>query len=544
MYKLVVISGPNRGTSYALQPEGLTIGRQSGNSVVLSSAKVSKQHCSLSLSANGAVTLKDLGSSNGTFVNGVLIKTRQLKIGDRLSVGEYVLELMEPPKKISRAVPALVGLGKISQTPQPWTASPSLGQVAGLNMNLNTQTKEEMPKDLKGKIIWFFDHRIMPIFYGLNQKHEWQIISMGVLVAFVLGNLIISVYPLLQSNRELLIKETSRRAKFMAKQIADLNSPFLAARAETKTDVSSFEIAEGVRSALLLDMDSRIIAPGSKLNQYLTSGGEATIAVKARDSFRAGKETGYLQEIDDLVVAVEPVKVLSPAQGRNVIVAMAIVSLDTSLSTLDLGEMGVIYSETLILTGLLGGLLFLILYRLTLKPFQVLNEDMDKALKGEIAQVSHLYQFSELDALWDIINSAIQRIPKNTDHKNSLGFGMSASASFVEEISGPLKMVGSLVNFGFVILDSDKKIIFLNSIFEEVSGIRLEGALGSEISDVARDQSLGAFVNDIVARAPIGGEGVSEDYDFSGVNFKIHAAAFGASGGMGRCFILAAVKST
>lgn len=68
MYKLTVISGPNRGTSYALQDGGeLTIGRQSENSIVLNSSKVSKKHCTVQMSS-GDVIIKDLGSSNGTFV--------------------------------------------------------------------------------------------------------------------------------------------------------------------------------------------------------------------------------------------------------------------------------------------------------------------------------------------------------------------------------------------------------------------------------------------------------------------------------------------
>ena len=55
--------------------------------------------------------------------------------------------------------------------------------------------------------------------------------------------------------------------------------------------------------------------------------------------------------------------------------------------------MGVIYSETLVLTGILGGIITLILYRITLKPYQTLNEDMDRVLKGELPQVTHEFKF-------------------------------------------------------------------------------------------------------------------------------------------------------
>jgi PAS domain-containing protein len=408
-----------------------------------------------------------------------------------------------------------------------------------LNQNFGMGTNEP-PKDLKGKAIWFFETRFMPLFYNLNLKHEWQMICIVVVAAFVLGNLAISVYPLMQANRESLIKETARRARFMARQIADNNSGYLAARAETKTEVGSIENAEGVRTALLVDLDNRIIAPSSKMNQYLTAGHEATFAVKARDNFRAGKETGTWQENEDLVIAIEPVKVMSAAAGRNIVVAMAIVSLDSTLAIPDMGEMGMVYSETFIMTALLAALLFLILYKLTLKPFMALNEDMDKALKGDLTQVSHHYKFSELNALWDIINSAIQRIPRGGE--SSGGFGSATLSSPSEEFSGPLKMIGNLVPFGFVILDADKKILYLNSIFEEASGIRSDSSLGSPIADVARDQSMGPFIEDLFNRAPVGGEGITEDYELSGISYKVHGASFGMPGGTAKCLVMAVVK--
>src|SRR3954453_14244261 len=95
MYKLTVVAGPNRGTSYPVQDGETSIGRQAGNTVVLPSAKVSKRHCVLAVN-NGKVVMSDQGSSNGTFVNGVLVKSKPMKAGDRISVGEYVLELTEP----------------------------------------------------------------------------------------------------------------------------------------------------------------------------------------------------------------------------------------------------------------------------------------------------------------------------------------------------------------------------------------------------------------------------------------------------------------
>ena len=526
MYKLTVVAGPNRGASYGIQDGENSIGRQSGNVIVLPSSKVSKRHCVL-VASNGELLVKDQGSSNGTFVNGALTKSRKVKPGDRISVGEFVLAVSEMkegnfPSSNVLQFPMPVS----SQSPAQPSTLPGMGA----------------PKDLKSKAIWFFENKVMPVFYNFNLKHEWRILGIVMFAAFVIGNLILTVYPMLENNRANIIREIGKRADFMAKQIADRNASYLAASAETRTNLGSIPTADGVQLALLTDLDNRIIAPSDKMNQYLTSGGEATFAIQARNLFRAGRETGLIKEIDSsTLAAIEPVKVLNPSLGKNVVVAMAIVSMDTSLATPDLGEIGMSYSETLILTGLLGALILLILYRVTLKPFQVLNDDMDKVLKGELPQVTHEFKFQELSPLWDLINSALQRVPKSGT-KSGIAAGAESIIS-IEEFTGPLGMLGKVANYGLVVCDADRKIVSLNNVFEELSGIRAEGAIGQDLSSVARDQSLGVFVNDIFDRAPVGDEGIFEDYEFSGISYKVHAAAFGTTGSMPRCFVLAIVRN-
>ena len=63
---------------------------------------------------------------------------------------------------------------------------------------------------------------------------------------------------------------------------------------------------------------------------------------------------------------------------------------------------------------------------------------------------------------------------------------------------------------------------------DELAQLRADGAIGQEFGSVARDQSLGAFTSDLFDRAPVGGDGLSEDYDFSGITYKVYAGAFGA----------------
>ena len=67
-----------------------TIGRSPGAEFIVEAALVSRLHCQLTATAD-SLQLKDLGSTNGTFVNGTRVKTAELKVGDKLSVGRLEL---------------------------------------------------------------------------------------------------------------------------------------------------------------------------------------------------------------------------------------------------------------------------------------------------------------------------------------------------------------------------------------------------------------------------------------------------------------------
>jgi len=67
-----------------------TIGRSTGAEFIVDAPLVSRLHCQLTASADG-LQVKDLDSTNGTFVNGKRVKTAELHEGDRLSIGRLEL---------------------------------------------------------------------------------------------------------------------------------------------------------------------------------------------------------------------------------------------------------------------------------------------------------------------------------------------------------------------------------------------------------------------------------------------------------------------
>jgi pSer/pThr/pTyr-binding forkhead associated (FHA) protein len=68
-----------------------TIGRATGADFIVDAALVSRVHCRLTVLARGELEVRDLESTNGTFVNGARIETARLAPGDRLQVGRVEL---------------------------------------------------------------------------------------------------------------------------------------------------------------------------------------------------------------------------------------------------------------------------------------------------------------------------------------------------------------------------------------------------------------------------------------------------------------------
>jgi len=95
MAKLVVLSEGFAGTSYELKVERTTIGRTDDNAFSLSESSISGHHCEVLLQGTDVV-VKDLGSTNGTFINGQKITDGVLKPGQVLRLGGVELRLDAP----------------------------------------------------------------------------------------------------------------------------------------------------------------------------------------------------------------------------------------------------------------------------------------------------------------------------------------------------------------------------------------------------------------------------------------------------------------
>ena len=91
MWTLQSIEPDDAGLTFRLLPGTLkTMGRAPRADFVVDAALVSRVHCRFTLNGINELELEDLGSTNGTFVNGKKVKKAVLAHGDKLTVGRVL----------------------------------------------------------------------------------------------------------------------------------------------------------------------------------------------------------------------------------------------------------------------------------------------------------------------------------------------------------------------------------------------------------------------------------------------------------------------
>ena len=88
MAKLIISDGKGGERVHEITDDVTTFGRSSINIIQVKDEQSSRQHCRIEKAGDG-YRLVDLGSRNGTDVNGVKVSGQTLKLGDTITIGDY-----------------------------------------------------------------------------------------------------------------------------------------------------------------------------------------------------------------------------------------------------------------------------------------------------------------------------------------------------------------------------------------------------------------------------------------------------------------------
>lgn len=121
MFKLILKDSEGGEANFPLAKSAV-IGREKKCEIVINDKKVSRQHTRLTVSQNEAF-VEDLGSRNGTFVNGEKISKKiKLSAGDLITIGTSKLRIIEANPLMDYSAPTIVG--QMQGGPPPDATSP------------------------------------------------------------------------------------------------------------------------------------------------------------------------------------------------------------------------------------------------------------------------------------------------------------------------------------------------------------------------------------------------------------------------------------
>src|SRR3954467_10326187 len=91
MALLKIVSGDSAGAAFAVGNGEHRVGRADGNHIRLPDGSVSSSHCEITLDSSGNLLIRDLGSTNGTFIEGQRVREALVLPGQRLRLGNLQL---------------------------------------------------------------------------------------------------------------------------------------------------------------------------------------------------------------------------------------------------------------------------------------------------------------------------------------------------------------------------------------------------------------------------------------------------------------------
>ncbi len=138
LFKMTMRQGPRPDQAFELYKDVHTVGREAGNDILINDPQVSRHHARLTLQGS-AYILEDLGSTNGTFVNGRRVAGPvTLSAGDMVGLGDTVVLAMS-----GAADAAVTQVGRVPTAPSmPAVQRPAAPQP---QMSSAEPAGEELP---------------------------------------------------------------------------------------------------------------------------------------------------------------------------------------------------------------------------------------------------------------------------------------------------------------------------------------------------------------------------------------------------------------
>lgn len=518
MYKLVAVGGKLRGTEYLLNEGENVIGRGHEVDHVVSIDGVSKKHMRITVNGETAF-VEDLGSSNGTFVNGKLTRKVTVKDGDKITLPNVIFQLVYVEEK------TIIVKKKVGKTS---------------DADVDLDMTETMPASLGGKMIYFFKTKIMPVIYNFNEQYEWAALVGILLFLFIGVNVSLIIFPVLRESKRLLVREIAMRGKQYADEVARTNSVPLSRRNIDKVDTNFLESAEGVQSYELFDFDGRIVRPIGKLSTYVKD----PLSVEALNYYKDSRNLNstYVQSMAQGVIGIgRAIKAYDVTTGREETVGVVAIHFAPRSLAVEAANNSSAFLESLVTSSMVALIFYGMIYFLTIKPILELRTQTEQVLRGRRKELESTAMFKEIAPLRNTINSLLQRLRELQSTESEQMQSTEEEApyirtllEFMEGAQGPI-----------MVLSGEKLIQGINPEAEDLIGIRQTASQGMSLLDAARDQGFAATLMDLCDQSA-NNDGVhqKENYEIGGKDIVVNVVALMGKDKFAKAYYVTFVRST
>ncbi len=508
MWIIRFLNGPLAGQVVPVTKSPTIVGRAATCDIRLSTNNVSKEHCQLE-TFDDKLIVSDLGSRNGTFVNGVQVRSTKLRTGDKLAFYDTFVEVQQVPDSwANRLNQPQLGSAAVQYYPQPAMQAPmpQAGQMP--EHDPAQQNIQNVSRVWMQNLQSYSNRVVLPGIYQLPRSVEFKWVMAGFMALFILLVTTLSTIPLVRILKTSLEEESQQHAVTIATTLARVNSSFLAGGQESSTSVEIATSRPGVTKAYLIsNVDGSIVSPAREAGSYPE--------IPYVHEGRKLTKDSVVQVDDSTIVAMVPVQIFNQSTGSQSISHWAVVFYDMSALAVDNAQVLSLFITTLFISLALGAILFFFLYNLVEHPIRSINSQLDVALKEGHETVHVDYNFPALQLLVANISSALSRSSGGDSNRSS-----AIEHDRNREISNLVEL------FGFAAMGvraQDLTIAAVNPALESRLGAGALELSSTTINELS-DQALKLSVKDLIERVDKNpDEMASNELEFSGVNFQIVA---------------------
>jgi pSer/pThr/pTyr-binding forkhead associated (FHA) protein len=529
MFALRVLNGPQAGHVHILKQGKTRLGRSPTCDFHVKSNGVSKEHLEISIMAN-QITVTDLKSSNGTYVNGVRTQTAFLKLGDKIGIDKVLFDVV-----LTSSLGAKVKSRHENGALVPYQGGNELALVQNHQMTNPHHPSPHQPhggiessgsghqgaSDATGlmgmveSVKAYIDQVFLPGIFHLVEVFEFRTVVIGFSFFFIVTVTLLSVIPMNQISSESIKNESKRRAQTVARALANSNEKVIRSGEMTGYSADLVLKDEGISHVYILGKDGSIIAPPEMAGLVAKDLTEFVLAVRGQTKEVTAEVTG------GKIAASCPILIFDPELQQNVAKAHAVVVYDPGNLKFDEGRMIALFLDVLVIGLIVGGLLFYLLYRLIEYPFTRLNEELDTALRENKDHTEIELKFPIFQQLLVSINSLLTRIQQG-------GGGSVQSAAQTRD----QEWINMLELFGYpaMLLSKDMNILGINAPFESLTGVRAFALQGQTLQFLP-DQAMQKNIEELMTQAHSNTQTVHKDrLDISGHAFNLQCQALTVAG--------------